>query len=79
MAEPNASSADEPATTPTAPASSGGFQLTQEETNIIKARRAAREDSPLKKIKQEEPPTADEWNQFLDALSAKNFELGDLY
>ena len=67
-----------PGEEPTAAPAASTLQLTPEETNIIKARRAAREDSPTKKCKQEQAPTADEWRQFLDALAAKNFELGDL-
>ena len=67
--------------TPASPAeapATGDLQLTPEEINLIKARRATREGSPTKKSKQEERPTTEEWKQFLEALSAKNFELGDL-
>ena len=69
---------DEPPAAPAASSDTGELQLTPEEISIIKARRAARDDSPSKKCKQEQAPTADEWRQFLEALSAKNFELGDL-
>ena len=69
---------DEPTAAPAASSDSGGLQVTQEEINIIRARRAARDDSPSKTCKQEAPPTADEWKHFLEALAAKNFELGDL-
>ena len=64
--------------TPAEPPATGDLQLTPEEINLIKARRAQREDSPTKKPKQEEKPTSEEWKTFLEALSAKNFELGDL-
>ena len=73
-----ASPGEEPTTTPAASSDTGDLQLTPEEISIVKARRAARDDSPTEKCKQEQAPTSEEWKQVLEALSAKNFELGDL-
>ena len=74
MATPGEETAASPAEAP----ATGDLQLTPAEINLIKAHRANREDSPTNKPKQEERPTSEEWKQFLEALSAKNFELGYL-